>query len=230
MIGRGSDVKLTLPHPLVSRRHCELFEREGQLVVRDLGSLNGTFVDSKRIDEDEALEPGRLLTIGTVTFRAVYEANQSQESHEGSDRAAKRDTVVEAESLRDTQRSGNDEVAKPSVVLEPETDSALSISDTPSAALDVDASDISLDDVTIDLGEAKKPNVEALPGDIFEEQPDDSVSLSALEGLPQPPSQLSFVGGVSGGNDSHGDLGEVSFPGIEENDGPTPKKSRRKAK
>jgi predicted component of type VI protein secretion system len=62
-----------LPHPLVSRQHCELYENGGQLMVRDLGSLNGTFVNNQRVTESP-LPPGELLTIGTVTFRAVYDA------------------------------------------------------------------------------------------------------------------------------------------------------------
>lgn len=72
IIGRGRDATLTLPHPLVSRQHCEIFENNGQLFVRDLGSLNGTFVGSQRITE-APLPSGELLTVGTVTFRAVYE-------------------------------------------------------------------------------------------------------------------------------------------------------------
>lgn len=71
-IGRGRDVTLTLPHPLVSRKHCEIFEREGALYVRDLKSLNGTYVDSQRIEGTSELLPDQLLTIGTVTFRAQY--------------------------------------------------------------------------------------------------------------------------------------------------------------
>lgn len=72
IIGRGREVNLTLPHPLVSRQHCELFERDGTLLVRDLNSLNGTYVDSQKIQETEILKPDQLLTIGNVTFRAVY--------------------------------------------------------------------------------------------------------------------------------------------------------------
>lgn len=71
-IGRGRDVSLTLPHPLVSRKHCEIFERKGALFVRDLKSLNGTYVDSQRINGTSELRPDQLLTIGTVTFRAQY--------------------------------------------------------------------------------------------------------------------------------------------------------------
>ena len=72
VIGRGRSVAVTLPHPLVSREHCEIYLAEGRLHVRDLGSLNGTYVGNERV-EDVVLPAGSLLTVGTVTFRAVYE-------------------------------------------------------------------------------------------------------------------------------------------------------------
>jgi pSer/pThr/pTyr-binding forkhead associated (FHA) protein len=70
-MGRGRENDLVLSHALVSRAHCELFERDGVLFVRDLGSTNGTFVGSRRVQESP-LRPGDLLTVGIVTFRAVY--------------------------------------------------------------------------------------------------------------------------------------------------------------
>ncbi len=73
VIGRGKEAGLTVPHALVSRRHTEIFEREGRLFVRDLGSLNGTYVNNTRIENDQPLEPNQLLTLGNITFRAVYE-------------------------------------------------------------------------------------------------------------------------------------------------------------
>lgn len=75
VIGRGREAKLTLPHPLVSRLHCEIYEADGQLVVKDLESLNGTFIGNERITGTAVLPAGELLTIGTVTFRAVYQQN-----------------------------------------------------------------------------------------------------------------------------------------------------------
>ena len=76
-LGRGRDVCVNLSHPLVSRRHCELVESDGRVLVRDLDSLNGTFVGSEQVRE-AALNPGDLLTVGTVTFRAVYEAEHQE--------------------------------------------------------------------------------------------------------------------------------------------------------
>jgi predicted component of type VI protein secretion system len=72
VIGRGKGSTITLLQPLVSRQHCELFEANGKLWVRDLGSLNGTYVNNEKVSECE-VPPNELLTVGTVTFRAIYE-------------------------------------------------------------------------------------------------------------------------------------------------------------
>jgi pSer/pThr/pTyr-binding forkhead associated (FHA) protein len=102
-IGRGRQANLVLPHPLVSRRHCEIVEHEGFLLVRDLGSLNGTFVDQHRIQQ-EILPPGGLLTLGTITFRAVYEA-EGHSSHvsRGASVPPVRSKAADSEGLPDTE-------------------------------------------------------------------------------------------------------------------------------
>ncbi|MCR4411468.1 MAG: FHA domain-containing protein [Thermoguttaceae bacterium] len=72
IIGRSRDADLTIAHPMVSRQHCELFEVQGLVRVRDLGSLNGTFIGDKQITE-AALRPNDEFTIGPLTFRVDYE-------------------------------------------------------------------------------------------------------------------------------------------------------------
>ena len=72
VVGRGRGTNLTLPHPLISRQHCELYEAGGTLMVRDLGSLNGTYVGNQRVTNAE-VPPGELLTVATVNFRVVYD-------------------------------------------------------------------------------------------------------------------------------------------------------------
>lgn len=76
LIGRGQSATLILPHPLVSRRHCELYEQDGNLMVRDLGSLNGTFVGSRQVTNAE-VPPGELLTVATLSFRIHYGEGQA---------------------------------------------------------------------------------------------------------------------------------------------------------
>jgi pSer/pThr/pTyr-binding forkhead associated (FHA) protein len=84
IIGRGRSAQVTIPHSLVSRQHCEISECEGQLVVRDLDSLNGTYVGDARISE-AILAPGALLTVGTVTFRAVYDVGNGDSCSDDGD-------------------------------------------------------------------------------------------------------------------------------------------------
>jgi pSer/pThr/pTyr-binding forkhead associated (FHA) protein len=70
-LGRGREAGLQLAYALVSREHCELFEDRGRIFVRDLGSRNGTFVGGQRV-QTAPLPPGELLTVGSVTLRAIY--------------------------------------------------------------------------------------------------------------------------------------------------------------
>lgn len=78
-VGRGRDSHLTIAHPTVSRHHCLVYELDGVLMVKDKGSLNGTYIDDERIDSDRILRPGQTLTIGPLTFRAEYELTDSSQ-------------------------------------------------------------------------------------------------------------------------------------------------------
>lgn len=78
-IGRAREATITLPHTLVSRQHCEIFEKDDQLFVKDLKSLNGTYVNNQKISDSTPLLDGQLLTLGNVTFRAVYDAIEQLE-------------------------------------------------------------------------------------------------------------------------------------------------------
>lgn len=70
-IGRSPDCEIFLDDVTVSRNHAVLIERAGTYVVEDQGSLNGTFVNRKRIDEAQLAE-GDELQIGKyrMTFIA----------------------------------------------------------------------------------------------------------------------------------------------------------------
>jgi hypothetical protein len=72
IIGRSREAGLCVGHPLVSRQHCRITEHEGALVVEDCGSLNGTLISGLKVQR-AVLKPGEQLTVGPVTFVAVYE-------------------------------------------------------------------------------------------------------------------------------------------------------------
>jgi hypothetical protein len=70
-IGRSPDCEIFLDDVTVSRNHAVLVQRDGRFFAEDQGSLNGTFVNRKRIDSSP-LEEGDELQIGKyrLTFIA----------------------------------------------------------------------------------------------------------------------------------------------------------------
>lgn len=69
-IGRSPDCDVFLDDVTVSRRHAVLVESNGQFLVEDLGSLNGTFLNRHRIEAAEPLEDGDELQIGK--YRLIF--------------------------------------------------------------------------------------------------------------------------------------------------------------
>lgn len=69
-LGRGSDTDIRIEDPGASRRHCEIV-LGSPVLVRDLESTNGTYVDGQRISQVEIAD-GSTITIGTtqLVFRS----------------------------------------------------------------------------------------------------------------------------------------------------------------
>lgn len=67
VIGRREECDLRIPLPEISRQHAMLIVTEKSVTVRDLGSSNGTYLNNKRITEEE-LAAGDHIVIGPVVF------------------------------------------------------------------------------------------------------------------------------------------------------------------
>ena len=63
-IGRSPDCDIFLDDVTVSRKHAVLAEQDGAFLIEDEGSLNGTFVNRKRIESPTRLETGDEVQIG----------------------------------------------------------------------------------------------------------------------------------------------------------------------
>lgn len=57
----------------ISREHCEIFARNGQLFLADLQSKNGTFLNGSRITRETILSAGDTIRIGDVRLKIAYE-------------------------------------------------------------------------------------------------------------------------------------------------------------
>lgn len=71
-LGRADSNAFQIVEPSVSSRHCEVCVRDGNLLVRDLISTNGTFINGKKIVEGTA-KPGDKVRLGDVELR--YESS-----------------------------------------------------------------------------------------------------------------------------------------------------------
>src|SRR5437763_16923111 len=70
LFGRDEDCDTRLDHKSVSKLHCIIVKTDGLLLVRDLGSTNGTRVNGQRVRR-AALLPNDQLHVASVKFR-VY--------------------------------------------------------------------------------------------------------------------------------------------------------------
>ena len=76
LIGRRQGCDVRIPSSSVSRRHCRLFVSEEILAVEDLASVNGTFVNGRRVHKTEFLRPGDQLRVGSILFVVHYELSE----------------------------------------------------------------------------------------------------------------------------------------------------------
>lgn len=76
VIGRGRSADLVVKNPWASRRHCEIDEQNGVLVIQDLGSRNGTFVNQQPIKQAR-LMPGDTILVGSEEFTAALKEGKS---------------------------------------------------------------------------------------------------------------------------------------------------------
>jgi pSer/pThr/pTyr-binding forkhead associated (FHA) protein len=73
LIGRQDDCDVRLDHKSVSKIHCVIVKTDGLLLLRDLGSTNGTRVNGTRVRR-AALLPNDKLSVANFHFRVLFGA------------------------------------------------------------------------------------------------------------------------------------------------------------
>ena len=110
LIGRREDCDLKLEHKSVSKIHCIVVKADGLLLLRDLGSTNGTRVNNQRVRR-AALLPNDVLHVASVRYKvqfggAAEEApadgyTQQMDAGEVAKLLAKKDGGTEEDSIDD---------------------------------------------------------------------------------------------------------------------------------
>jgi len=79
LIGRETGLAVTLHSNNVSRLHAELLQQAGQLLIRDLGSTNGTFVNHEPVTDYRQLSPGDVIRFADIEFRLRQEYGEAHQ-------------------------------------------------------------------------------------------------------------------------------------------------------
>jgi pSer/pThr/pTyr-binding forkhead associated (FHA) protein len=69
-VGRAAGCQITLDDTYVSQLHARVFTKDGEWFVEDLGSTNGTYLNTKRVSSPLAVKRGDQIKIGAVIMEA----------------------------------------------------------------------------------------------------------------------------------------------------------------
>jgi hypothetical protein len=78
VIGRGGELDIVLVEDMVSRKHAKINTQGGKIIIQDLGSTNGTFVNGEKIKRARLKEGDRVL-IGTSILKLISAADITTE-------------------------------------------------------------------------------------------------------------------------------------------------------
>ena len=94
VIGRQQDTEIPIDDPLISRKHAEIVrETDGTVILRDLGSKNGTFFNDVKVQERVLVE-GDLLRVGNSVLRFVGPSSQEYLFHDDTSERTHRDGLT----------------------------------------------------------------------------------------------------------------------------------------
>src|ERR1700688_4697596 len=73
VIGRDPQCNLRPASAMISKRHCAVLVKGGQVWVRDYESTNGTFINDQQIRGEVPISDGDTLKVGPLSFKLVIE-------------------------------------------------------------------------------------------------------------------------------------------------------------
>jgi len=79
LIGRGDECHLRPQSDAISRRHCVIITTENEVVVRDLASRNGTYVNEEKVAGEAVLLHGDILRVGPLQFEMMIEQSPAKQ-------------------------------------------------------------------------------------------------------------------------------------------------------
>lgn len=178
-VGRHDDCVIRIRSSQVSRRHCEIFEADDRLMVRDLGSSNGTYVNGQRVLGQQPLNVGDVIGIGGVSLRV-----DPLGAHAGSSPVSPGGDTAELEAIADAVEVDEADDFEVSVdVEEAEEEDGFDLTEFPDAIPLEDADEPTPEAVKPPKKDAKKAEAKAETSETAKppEQDDDAVAQFLMD-------------------------------------------------
>jgi pSer/pThr/pTyr-binding forkhead associated (FHA) protein len=105
-VGRIEDNTFQIPDPSVSSHHCEIILKGNDVVIRDLNSTNGTFINGQQITE-ATLKPSQILRLGQVEVRLEGDQTTTTQKKMTLDHTQVVPQGIKFEELGQTAKAGN---------------------------------------------------------------------------------------------------------------------------
>src|SRR5688572_7464487 len=113
-LGRGHANAVIICDRFVSAKHCDILVNGSEVIVRDLGSRNGTLVNGRRLQNQQCgVKSGQVIALGSVRARLEIELDET-------DLSTKSAVYSHSRALRDQRRTQRKDAHEhPSLRLEP---------------------------------------------------------------------------------------------------------------
>lgn len=82
VVGRSPNVQIVINEQSVSRNHAQCITQGEVVLISDLGSSNGTYVNDKRINAEHQLRDGDIIRLGNVVFKFFAQGNIENVFHD----------------------------------------------------------------------------------------------------------------------------------------------------
>ncbi len=113
ILGRGKNTDVSIPDASsLSRRHASLTYRIESVILEDLGSTNGTYVNDVRIEQPTLLRSGDRFQIGSVHFKFLQDRDVENAYHQAIHEMMVRDGLTQTANKRKYEEEAVREVAR----------------------------------------------------------------------------------------------------------------------
>jgi len=160
LLGRGEEAKFRIQHDLVSRKHCELFELQGWVYVRDLGSTNGTYLNDEQVpvSTKTVVPPGGIVRVGGLSFAVDYSSPVAVDATTAFEPSAHlQGPGAEESRVGGTDESLREEQPDFQVVHEDEESPAAPAALEPANIVEAGSADVAAADAPADTDEVRPP-------------------------------------------------------------------------